>query len=92
MPRRPAGRGGETRSRTSIGPASSSRTKNAAIAPCSRVPTSRFRARRLAQCPHVAEHHLTPDLKEEILVLRNRRGKTSEGLAPLRAALARIAG
>lgn len=49
-------------------------------------------ARRLAQCPHVAEHHLTPDLKEEILVLRDRRGKKSEGLAPLRAALARIAG
>jgi hypothetical protein len=47
-------------------------------------------ARRLAKCPHVAEHHLTPDLQEELLVLRNRRGKKSEGLAPLRAALARI--
>jgi hypothetical protein len=47
-------------------------------------------ARRLAQCPHVAEHHLTPDLQEEVLVLRNRRGKKSEGLAPLRAALAKI--
>jgi hypothetical protein len=47
-------------------------------------------ARRLAQCPHVAEHHLTPDLQEEVLVLRNRRGKKPEGLAPLRAALAKI--
>jgi hypothetical protein len=49
-------------------------------------------SRRLGRCPNVAEHHLTPDLKEEILVLRNRRGKTDDGLAPLRAALSRIAG
>jgi hypothetical protein len=49
-------------------------------------------ARRLGQCAHVAEHHLTPDLTEEVLVLRSRRGRKSEGLAPLRAALARIAG
>ncbi|MCP4604005.1 MAG: hypothetical protein GY847_26370 [Proteobacteria bacterium] len=44
-------------------------------------------ARRLAACPHAAEHHLTPDLQEEIIVLRNRRGRTL-GIAPLRAALA----
>jgi hypothetical protein len=49
-------------------------------------------SRRLAACPNAAEHHLTPDLKDEVLVLRNRRGQASEGLAPLRAALARIAG
>lgn len=47
-------------------------------------------SRRLSSCPNAAEHHLTPDLAEEILVLRNRRGKAVEGLAPLRAALARI--
>ena len=64
------------------------RRRNAVVL---RLEPSTEMARRLAQCPHVAEHHLTPDLKEEILVLRNRRGKTSEGLAPLRAALARIA-
>ena len=49
-------------------------------------------ARKLAACPSAAEHHLTPDLRDEVLVLRNRRGKAPEGLAPLRAALARIAG
>lgn len=43
--------------------------------------------RKLAACPHAAEHHLTPDLTEEIIVLRNRRGKTASGLSPLRAAL-----
>jgi len=44
-------------------------------------------ARRLATCPHAVEHHLTPDLEEELIVLRNRRGRT-KGLAPLRSALA----
>ena len=44
-------------------------------------------ARKLAKCPGASEHHLTPDLQEEIIVLRNRRGRVSE-LAPLRAALA----
>ncbi len=44
-------------------------------------------ARKLATCSQAAEHHLTPDLQEEIIVLRNRRGR-SLGLAPLRAALA----
>ena len=46
--------------------------------------------RKLAACPHAAEHHLTPDLQEEIIVLRNRRGKTDTGLLPLRVALHRI--
>lgn len=45
-------------------------------------------ARRLAACAHAAEHHLTPDLKDEVIVLRDRRGRTGSGLAPLRAALA----
>jgi hypothetical protein len=45
-------------------------------------------ARRLAACAHAAEHHLTPDLREEIIVLRDRRGRADSGLAPLRAALA----
>jgi hypothetical protein len=46
--------------------------------------------RKFAACPHAAEHHLTPDLEEEIIVLRNRRGKTASGLSPLRTALHRI--
>ncbi|HUT76889.1 MAG TPA: hypothetical protein VM285_04340, partial [Polyangia bacterium] len=45
-------------------------------------------ARRLAACVHAAEHHLTPDLQEEVIVLRDRRGRHDSGLAPLRAALA----
>ncbi|MCP4675355.1 MAG: hypothetical protein GY854_07590 [Deltaproteobacteria bacterium] len=52
-----------------------------------RIEPGTVAARRLATCPHAVEHHLTPDLKEEIIVLRNRRGRTP-GLAPLRAALA----
>jgi hypothetical protein len=45
-------------------------------------------ARRLAGCPHAAEHHLTPDLEEEIIVLRNRRsGIKKSKLGPLRSAL-----
>jgi len=44
-------------------------------------------ARRLATCPHAAEHHLTPDLQEEVIVLRDRRSPSDSGLAPLRAAL-----
>lgn len=44
--------------------------------------------RRLARCPHAAEHHLTPDLQEEIIVLRNRRGRISSDLSPIRCALA----
>ncbi len=46
--------------------------------------------RRLARCPHAAEHHLTPDLQEEIIVLRNRRGRVSSGLSPIRGALAML--
>jgi hypothetical protein len=46
-------------------------------------------ARRLAACDHAVEHHLTPDLEEEVIVLRDRRGR-SAGLSPLRAALARL--
>lgn len=48
--------------------------------------------RKLAACSHAAEHHLTPDLQEEIIVLRNRRGKKASGLSPLRAALHLIGG
>ncbi len=48
-------------------------------------------ARRLATCDHAAEHHLTPDLQEEIIVLRNRRGRVTSGLRPLRAALSMLA-
>jgi hypothetical protein len=44
-------------------------------------------ARKLSACPHAAEHHLTPDLREEIVVLRNRRGSAVSELAPLRTAL-----
>lgn len=44
-------------------------------------------ARRLATCPHAAEHHLTPDLQEEVIVLRDRRNPSDSGLAPLRTAL-----
>ncbi len=47
-------------------------------------------ARRLAACRFAVEHHLTPDLEEEIIVLRNRRGRTDAGLSPLRAALGMI--
>ncbi len=41
-------------------------------------------ARRSAASQFAVEHHLSPDLKEEIIVLRNRRGKTASGLLPLR--------
>ncbi len=44
-------------------------------------------ARQLAQSPLVCEHHLTPDLSEEVVVLRNRRGHRPN-LAPLTSALA----
>lgn len=47
-------------------------------------------ARKLAKSPHAAEHHLTPDLEEEIIVLRNRRGRSTSGLSPLRTALSMI--
>ncbi|MFO8073430.1 MAG: hypothetical protein R6V85_16320 [Polyangia bacterium] len=47
-------------------------------------------ARELASCPHAAEHHLTPDLQEEVIVLRHRRGRSEGGLAPLRVALSRL--
>lgn len=49
-------------------------------------------ARRLAACPNAAEHHLTPDLEQEVIVLRNRRGAKDAGFAPLRNALALIQG
>ncbi|MBN2718724.1 MAG: hypothetical protein JXX14_22955 [Deltaproteobacteria bacterium] len=49
-------------------------------------------ARRLAACPNAVEHHLTPDLQQEIVVLRNRRGKRDAGFAPLRNALSIIRG
>lgn len=63
---------------------SSIRTRRAAIL---RLEPGTEVARRLATCPHAAEHHLTPDLEEEIIVLRNRRGRTDAGLVPLRIAL-----
>jgi len=44
-------------------------------------------ARKMASCPYAVEHHLTPDLEEEIIVLHNRRGNRDAGLAPLRSAL-----
>jgi len=47
-------------------------------------------ARRLATCPNAVEHHLSPDLEEEIIVLRNRRGNRDAGLRPLKTALALI--
>jgi hypothetical protein len=46
-------------------------------------------ARKLAKCPQAVEHHLTPDLEEEIIVLRDRRGRTT-GLYPLQTALAQL--
>jgi hypothetical protein len=49
-------------------------------------------ARKIAVCRSVAEHHLTPDLQEEIIVLRNRRGKRASGITPLKSALAGIKG
>lgn len=49
-------------------------------------------ARRLASCANAVEHHLTPDLQQEIIVLRNRRGKRDAGFAPLRNALGLIRG
>ncbi|MBN2341005.1 MAG: hypothetical protein JXX29_06030 [Deltaproteobacteria bacterium] len=49
-------------------------------------------ARKLAACPNAAEHHLTPDLQEEIIVLRNRRGQRDAGFTPLRNALSLIRG
>ena len=48
--------------------------------------------RNLAACRGVAEHHLTPDLQEEIIVLRNRRGRALSQLTPLRTALAMMQG
>jgi hypothetical protein len=63
---------------------SSLRTRRAAIL---RLEPGTELARRLATCPHAAEHHLTPDLEDEIIVLRNRRGRADAGLAPLRIAL-----
>ncbi|MBN2529803.1 MAG: hypothetical protein JXR76_25660, partial [Deltaproteobacteria bacterium] len=44
-------------------------------------------ARTLAACPNTVEHHLTPDLQQEIIVLRNRRGKRDWGFTHLRQAL-----
>jgi hypothetical protein len=49
-------------------------------------------ARRVAACPSAAEHHLTPDLQEEIVVLRNRRGRNASGLSPLKVALSLMNG
>jgi hypothetical protein len=60
------------------------RTRRAAIL---RVEPGTDNARRLATCPHAAEHHLTPDLQEEVIVLRDRRNPSDSGLAPLRTAL-----
>jgi hypothetical protein len=47
-------------------------------------------SRRLATCPHAAEHHLTPDLEEEVIVLRDRRTASDSGLGPLRVALSML--
>lgn len=44
-------------------------------------------ARRIAGSSLVAEHHLTPDLSEEVVLLRNRRGRRTN-LSPLTSALA----
>jgi hypothetical protein len=44
-------------------------------------------ARKLAVSAYAVEHHLSPDLSEEIIVLRNRRGQIASGLMPLRAAI-----
>ncbi|MBW2276267.1 MAG: hypothetical protein JRF63_02175, partial [Deltaproteobacteria bacterium] len=63
------------------------RTRRAAIL---RLEPGTDNARRLATCPHAAEHHLTPDLKEEVLVLRDRRSPADSGLAPLRGALSML--
>jgi hypothetical protein len=63
------------------------RTRRAAIL---RLEPGTDNARRLATCPHAAEHHLTPDLEEEVIVLRDRRRPKDQGLAPLRAALAML--
>lgn len=60
------------------------RTRRAAIL---RLEPGTDNARRLAMCSHAAEHHLTPDLQEEVIVLRDRRSPNDSGLAPLRAAL-----
>jgi hypothetical protein len=48
-------------------------------------------ARRLAALEHAVEHHLSPDLREEIVVLRDRRGALDSGTAPLREALGALA-
>ena len=63
------------------------RTRIAAILRCE--PGSAA-ARQLATSPYAAEHHLTPDLREELVVLRDRRGRSGSGITPLRAALARL--
>jgi hypothetical protein len=47
-------------------------------------------ARKLAACPHAVEHHLTPDLEQEVIVLRNRRGTRDSGVNPLRQALSHL--
>ena len=44
-------------------------------------------ARKLAACPNALEHHLTPDLEQEVIVIRNRRGHRDMGVTPLRHAL-----
>lgn len=49
-------------------------------------------ARKLAACKGAAEHHLTPDFQEEIIVLRNRRGRSLSQLTPLRTALSVMQG
>jgi hypothetical protein len=36
------------------------------------------------------EHHLTPDLEQEVIVFRNRRGTKDAGVTPLRQALSLI--
>ncbi len=51
------------------------------------LPGTEF-SRRVAACPNAAEHHLTADLQQEIIVLRNRRGQKEMGLGSLKAAFA----
>jgi hypothetical protein len=43
-------------------------------------------ARKLAACSNAAEHHLSPDLKQEIIVLRNRRNSKDFEFAFLKEA------
>jgi hypothetical protein len=47
-------------------------------------------AKQFAECDNASEHHLTPNLTQEIIVFRNRRGFRESGLASLKRALSII--